>query len=78
MFNKESYLLGLTDAIELIGDEFDCCKLEFSDENKINTIHSSLSRVISLIEDRMIQHGSDITMNQFVSEFNKSLTLKEK
>jgi|688.fasta_scaffold2138570_1 hypothetical protein len=71
-YDRKNHLLGMADAIELIGDEYDCCKLQFEGEDeKLKTIKMAFSRAISLIEDRMIQHGSEIKMNHFVDEFNR-------
>ena len=71
-YDRKHHLLGMADAIELIGDEYDCCKLQFEGQDrKLFSIKMAFSRAISLIEDRMIQHGSEIKMNHFVDEFNR-------
>ena len=71
-YHNDSFLFGLEDAIEQIGDEYDCCKLQFEgQEEKLKSIKMAFSRAISLIEDRMIQHHSKIKMNHFVDEFIK-------
>jgi hypothetical protein len=70
--DNDSFLLGLEDAIEQIIDEYECCKMQFEEqEEKLNIIKMAFSRAIGLIEDRMIQHNSKIKMNQFVNEFNR-------
>lgn len=71
-YHNESYLLGLEDSIQEICTEYDLCEMEFEgQEEKLLVIKTAFSRAISLIEDRMIQHGSKIEMNQFVDKIGK-------
>ena len=71
-YHNDSYLLGLKDAVKEISDEYEMCQLEFEGQGeKLNIIKMAFSRTIGLIEDRMIQHGSKIKMNQLCDEFNR-------
>jgi len=70
-YHNESYLLGLKDAVKQIENEYDCCKLQFEgQESTLLIIKSAFSRAISLIETKMIQSNSNITINQLVNQFN--------
>lgn len=62
--DNDSYLDGLTDAIQQIISEYDCCKMEFEGETeKLDIIKMAFSRAIGLIEDQMIQNGGSFRVN---------------
>ena len=70
-FNNESFLLGLTEAVEQIKTEYEILELELANnKDKLNDIKFAFVRVLGLIEDTMIQYGANIKVNDLCSTLN--------
>jgi hypothetical protein len=68
----EDYIEGLEKAIEIVETEWELSKLEIDNESSLKYIKMAFCRVVSLIEDEMIQCGKVFPRNYYIDKIHNS------